>query len=77
MEAQGFLQDMSFKKLLEKNKRYLIFTAALVTPGGFIALGAWKAYKVYQKKQAEKLAQPKTIQEYIDKLKEDAENDPE
>lgn len=64
---------MSFKKLFNKNT--LIFLAALVTPGGFIALGLWKAYELYRKKQEEKKLKPKTFEEYIEKLKAEVEEE--
>lgn len=64
---------MNFKKYFNKNT--LIFLAALVAPGGFIALGVWKAYNVYRKKQEENKLKPRTIQEYIEKLKIEAEKD--
>ena len=61
----------------QKAKRLLIFTAALVTPGGFIALGVWKAYQVYKKKKEEQAQKPKTVQEFIDKMKKEIEENPE
>jgi predicted negative regulator of RcsB-dependent stress response len=66
---------MNFKKYI--NKSTFIFIAALVTPGGFIALGLWKAYKIYQKKQEEKKLKPKTFEEFVEKLKKDIEEDSE
>jgi len=33
-----------------KKKEVLILTAALIIPGGLIALGLWKAYDLYKKK---------------------------
>ena len=32
-------------------KEVIILTAALVLPGGLIALGLWKAYELYKKKE--------------------------
>lgn len=36
---------------LPKSKEALILTAALVIPGGFVALGLWKAYELYKKRE--------------------------
>jgi len=35
---------------LPSSKESLILTAALIIPGGFVALGLWKAYELYRKK---------------------------
>ena len=61
-------------QFVKKHKNKLIFIAALVTPFGFVALGLWKAYDVYQKKQLE--SKPKTYDEFMDSLKKDAEENP-
>lgn len=68
---------MNFNVKLLKNKKFLMFTAALVTPGGFIALGLWKAYKVYKKKKEEELQRPQDFEEYVANLKERTESESE
>ena len=64
-------------KIDPRYKKYLVFIAALVTPGGFLALGVLKAYEFYKKKQLEKAQKPKTFEEYIANLKAEAKEDPE
>ena len=64
-------------KKMKIKKEYLIYIAALVTPGGFVALGLWKAYDIYKKKQAERLAKPKTLDEFVAKMKSEIEENPE
>lgn len=44
-------------KFLNK-KETLILTAALVLPGGLVALGLWKAYELYKAKPKKVLAPP-------------------
>lgn len=61
----------------EKSKyKYLVFLVALITPGGFIALGVLKAYEFYKKKQLEKSQKPKTFEEYMANLKAEVDKDP-
>lgn len=60
---------------MKNYKNIIIIAAAVVIPGGFIALGLWKAYGLYKRKQAEKLAQPKNLQEFIEKLKAEVEEE--
>ena len=63
-------------KIIKNNQKGLILLAALVTPGGFIALGVWKAYELYKKQQEEKarleeVRAKEHTQKFIDSLKED------
>lgn len=64
-----------------KKKETLILTAALVLPGGLIALGLWKAYELYRKKDVDekrKDAEKESIGSstaFIDSLRADAESD--
>lgn len=59
---------------IKNHKKKLIFVAALVTPGGFLLLGMWKAYQYYLSKTQDKT--PKTYEEFIASLKKDAEENP-
>ena len=64
-----------------KSKEALILTAALVVPGGLVALGLWKAYELYRKKERDEERDSKekepvaTNQSFIDSLRADAESD--
>lgn len=60
---------------IKKHKNKLIFVAALITPFGFVVLGAWKAYQMYLAKQNDK--KPKTYEEFLESLRKDAEENNE
>ena len=43
-------------EILKKHKDKIILAAAVITPGGFIALGMWKAYELYKANQPKEKA---------------------
>lgn len=43
-----------------KKKEMIILTAALVLPGGLVALGVWKAYELYKGKKKAKQEEKKS-----------------
>lgn len=50
---------------LPSKKETLILTAALVLPGGLIALGLWKAYELYKTKPKKTLAPPTASEDAV------------
>lgn len=48
-----------------KKKEAIIITAALILPGGLVALGLWKAYELYKKRPSNKQEDKKATKDVV------------